>query len=160
MDYLAPCNGPCDTVDKTSLEWFKIDEAGLISSSSSPGSWASNTIIANNNSWTVAIPADIVAGNYVLRHEIIALNQAQSEGGAQAYPQCVNLQVSGGGSATPSGVLGTQLYGVEDPGIKINIYTTLTGYVIPGPTLYSGAIGVSQTMPAAAMASGIAVPSV
>lgn len=158
MDYLANCNGPCETVDKASLSWFKIDESGLISPSPQPGTWASDVMIKNNNSWTVAIPSDIAAGNYVLRHETIALHQAQSEGGAQSYPQCVNLQISGGGSATPAGVVAADLYSTEDPGIKINIYTTLTTYVIPGPTLYSGAISVSQTAPAAPTAMGTAVP--
>lgn len=66
IDYLANCNGPCETVDKTTLEWFKIDQGGLISGSN-PGTWATDTLIANNNSWTVTIPSTIKAGNYVLR---------------------------------------------------------------------------------------------
>lgn len=158
LSYLANCNGACETVDPTTLQWFKIDEAGLNSPTPAPGNWASDTMIANNNSWTVAIPSDIAAGNYVLRHETIALHSAGSEGGAQAYPQCVNLKVSGGGSATPAGVLGTALYTTTDPGIKINIYSGLTSYVIPGPDLYSGAINITQTLPAAPTSSGIATP--
>lgn len=30
MDYLAACNGDCTTVDKTSLEFFKIAEVGQL----------------------------------------------------------------------------------------------------------------------------------
>jgi hypothetical protein len=30
ITYLASCNGDCTTVDKTTLEFFKIEEEGLI----------------------------------------------------------------------------------------------------------------------------------
>ena len=30
VDYLANCHGPCETVDKTTLQWFKIDQVGLL----------------------------------------------------------------------------------------------------------------------------------
>ncbi len=138
IDYLASCNGDCATVDKTALEWFKISESGLVDGSSAPGTWASDDLIANNNSWTVTIPSSIAAGNYVLRHEIIALHSAGQENGAQNYPQCVNLKVTGGGSDKPSGTLGTELYTPSDEGIKFNIYAQLDSYPIPGPALYSG----------------------
>lgn len=114
-------------------------------------------MIANNNSWSVTIPTDIASGNYVLRHEIIALHSAEEADGAQNYPQCVNLQITGTGTATPSGTLGTALYQESEAGIIVNIYQSLSTYDIPGPTLYSGAISMSETQqPAAtAVASGI-----
>ena len=88
IDYLAPCsNGDCTTVDKTSLKFFKIAEAGLISDTTAPGSWASDQLIANNNSWSITIPAKIAPGPYVLRHEMIALHSANNANGAQNYPQ-------------------------------------------------------------------------
>lgn len=138
ITYLANCNGDCSTVDKTALKFFKIHEAGLIDGSSAPGSWASDDLIANNNSYTVTIPSAIASGNYVLRHEIIALHSAGETNGAQNYPQCLNLKVTGGGSDSPSGTLGTELYKATDPGIKISIYTSLDSYEIPGPALYTG----------------------
>jgi cellulase len=127
------------------LKFFKIDGVGLIDDTTVPGTWASDQRIANNNSWIVTIPTDIAPGNYVLRHEIIALHSAGQVDGAQNYPQCVNLEVTGSGTATPSGVLGTALYSETDLGIEINIYTSLSTYIVPDPTLYSGAIGASQT---------------
>ncbi|KAL2830938.1 lytic polysaccharide monooxygenase [Aspergillus pseudoustus] len=161
IEYLANCNGDCSTVDKTTLEWFKIGESGLIDGSSAPGTWASDDLIANNNSWTSTIPSSIAAGNYVLRHEIIALHSAGNENGAQNYPQCINLEITGGGSDSPSGVLGTELYTPTDPGILINIYTALDSYTIPGPALYSGASsgGSQPTSSAAPIATSSAVPS-
>lgn len=161
IDYLAKCGGECETVDKDTLKFFKIDQGGLINDSAVPGTWASDQLIANNNSWTVKIPTSIAPGNYVLRHEIIALHSAGTAGGAQNYPQCINLQVTGSGSDTPSGVLGIALYKESDPGLLINIYTSLSTYDIPGPTLYSGAESVSQTVVSAtATASVSSVASV
>ncbi|KAK6069120.1 glycosyl hydrolase family 61 [Seiridium cupressi] len=149
IDYLAPCNGPCESVDKTSLKFFKIDGAGKAdpSATSSPGYWADDVMMADGLTWLVQIPASIAPGNYVLRHEIIALHSANQPNGAQAYPQCFNLEITGSGADTPSGVLGTQLYNSADPGILYNLYTTpQPSYTVPGPPLIAGASSsVSQS---------------
>lgn len=137
IDYLASCNGECETVDKTTLKFFKIGEEGLIDGSTGPGNWASDKLIANSNKWVATIPSDIAPGNYVLRHEIIALHSAYDDNGAQNYPQCINLVVTGSGTAKPAGVLGTELYKRTDAGILVDIYKTLASYVIPGPALYN-----------------------
>ncbi|GIJ83779.1 hypothetical protein Asppvi_002609 [Aspergillus pseudoviridinutans] len=156
ITYMANCNGDCASVDKTKLEFFKIDESGLISDSNVPGTWASDNLIANNNSWTVTVPSSIAAGNYVMRHEIIGLHSAGNKDGAQNYPQCINLKVTGGGSDKPSGTLGTALYKDTDPGILVSIYQTLSSYVIPGPALYSGASSGSSNNAGSASGSASA----
>lgn len=74
----------------------------------------------------------------MLRHEIIALHSASQENGAQSYPQCLNLVVSGDGSDSPSGTVGTSLYKADDEGIVFDIYSNPTSYPFPGPELYSG----------------------
>lgn len=145
VDYLASCGSAgCETVDKTTLEFFKIDEVGLVDGSSAPGFWGSDQLIANNNSWMVQIPPNIAPGFYVLRHEIIALHSAGQPNGAQNYPQCFNLQITGSGSDTPRGVRGQALYTDSDPGILINIYQPLDSYPIPGPALIDGAVSITQ----------------
>ena len=145
IDYLANCNGPCSSVDKSALKFNKIDGAGLIDDTTVPGNWASDQLIANNNSWTIVIPASVAPGDYVLRHEIIALHSAGSANGAQNYPQCINLEITGAGTDTlASGTLGEALYTANDPGILVNIYTKLTSYLVPGPALYSGAVSTPQ----------------
>lgn len=142
IDYLANCGtSGCETVDKTSLEFFKIDEVGLVDGQT----WGSDQLIANNNSWLVEIPPTIAPGFYVLRHEIIALHSAGQENGAQNYPQCINIQVTGSGTETPAGVKGTALYKADDAGILVNIYQTLSSYSIPGPALFEGAVSVVQS---------------
>ncbi|KAF7872286.1 hypothetical protein EAF04_003210 [Stromatinia cepivora] len=158
IDYLANCNGPCETVDKTKLKWFKIDQVGLISpTAATNGLWATDVLIANNNSWTVTIPSNIATGNYVLRHEIIALHAASSPNGAQNYPQCVSLAIKGTGTTKPAGVSATTFYTPTDPGILVSIFGTLSKYTIPGPPLYSGAATETQTLPGppTASASGV-----
>ncbi|KAJ4423286.1 hypothetical protein N0V82_002013 [Gnomoniopsis sp. IMI 355080] len=138
LTYVANCgtgSDACSTVDKTTLEWVKIDEAAIDLDTQT---WATADLISNNNSWSVTVPSTLASGSYVFRHEIIAMHGANSEGGAQNYPFCINIAITGGGSDSPSGTLGTALYTPTDPGILFNPYTTLTNYTIPGPALYSG----------------------
>ncbi|GAB7340816.1 hypothetical protein MBLNU457_7180t1 [Dothideomycetes sp. NU457] len=137
INYLARCPGDCTAVDKTTLNFFKI-QAGGLESGSNPGTWATDDLIANNNTGVVTIPKNLKPGGYVLRHEIIALHSAGQSNGAQAYPQCINLKVTGSGTDLPStGTKGTALYKPTDAGILINIYQTLTSYTMPGPAIPS-----------------------
>ncbi len=165
IDYLANCGSAgCETVDKTTLEFFKIDEVGLVDGTTAPGVWGSDQLIANGNAWLVQIPSTIAPGNYVLRHEIIALHSAGNLNGAQNYPQCFNLQITGSGTATPQGVLGTKLYTPNDAGILANIYNAPITYTIPGPALIAGASSIAQaksaiTASATAVTGNAAVPA-
>ncbi|KNG80785.1 putative endoglucanase-4 precursor [Aspergillus nomiae NRRL 13137] len=150
VTYLAKCSGSCSDVDKTSLEFFKIDAGGLIDDTDIPGTWASDQLIDDSYSRSITIPTDIEAGYYVLRHEIIALHGAEDLDGAQNYPQCINLQVTGSGTAAPSGTLGTALYKDTDPGIYVDIWQSLSSYTIPGPSLYTAGSTATATAAAAA----------
>ncbi|KAJ5392040.1 hypothetical protein N7509_007530 [Penicillium cosmopolitanum] len=127
ITYLAKCDGDCADVDKTTLEFFKIDAGGLISETAIPGTWASDKLIEDSFSRTMTIPSDIEAGNYVLRHEIIALHSAENTDGAQNYP--------------------------HDPGIFVDIWNTLSTYDIPGPTLYTAGGAATATAAAASSTS-------
>ena len=144
MDYLAKCAGDdCTSVSAGDLSFFKIDEKGLNDAASN--SWASDDLIKDGNSWTVTVPTDIAPGQYVLRHEIIALHSAQDANGAQNYPQCINIEVTGSGSTDPCAdgadcVAGTALYKAADAGIKYDIYGgDISSYPIPGPKAWAGA---------------------
>ena len=48
--------------------------------------------------WSETIPATLKAGEYLVRHEIIALH---SENKPQFYPECVHVTVSGNGTKLP-----------------------------------------------------------
>lgn len=135
IDYIAPCNGDCGTVSPSSLLFTKFAQ-GAWKSGNDPGEWVTDDLVKSNFSWTTTVPANLAPGNYVIRHEIIALHAASQNGGAQAYPQCVNFKVEGSGSAKLSGgVKATEFYKAADAGILFNLYSKFTGYSIPGPVL-------------------------
>ncbi|KXJ96167.1 glycoside hydrolase [Microdochium bolleyi] len=142
IDYLARCDGPCEKVDKSTLEFFKIAEVGQLQlgpGGGRTGVWADDQLKAAGMTWNTTIPSELAPGNYVLRHEILALHSAYNEGDAQFYPQCINLQVTGSGTWKPQGVLGTHLYKSDDAGVLYNIYNdeTKPQYRIPGPPIAS-----------------------
>jgi cellulase len=144
LTYVAKCDGDCADADPASLKFVKIDEAGY---NSETKKWAADELIANGNSWSHTIPAGLAPGNYVARHEIIALHGANDPNGAQNYPQCINIEITGSGSDSPEGTLATDLYKADDAGIRFNPYVAITKYEIPGPKLYTSGSG-SPTTPA------------
>ncbi|ESZ89490.1 glycoside hydrolase family 61 protein [Sclerotinia borealis F-4128] len=112
--------------------WFKISEQGL---NVATQKWATTDLINNAGVQSITIPSCIANGQYLLRAELIALHAAAGTQGAQLYMECGQINVSGGtGTSSPSTVSFPGAYGQSDPGILINIYTTLTTYTIPGPT--------------------------
>ncbi|KAM0346222.1 hypothetical protein ACHAPU_005647 [Fusarium lateritium] len=135
-EYLAPVSGDFASINKSSLKWTKIAEKGL-KSGYNPGDWASDDLIRDGFAWKVTIPKNLKAGNYVLRHEIIGLHSAGQANGAQAYPQCINIKVTGGGSKALSGGDFTKFYTPTDPGILFNLYQQFSSYDIPGPDVQS-----------------------
>ncbi|KAI9038565.1 lytic polysaccharide monooxygenase auxiliary activity family 9 protein [Aspergillus affinis] len=130
LTYIAACTGDCASADKSTLKWVKIDESGY------DGKWAGQKLIDNNFTWTTTVPENIAAGNYVFRNEIINLHSGAESNGAQLYPQCVNIEITGSGSETPEGVLGINLYKADDPGILFDPYAETIDYPLPGPSLY------------------------
>ncbi|KAG5350860.1 Esterase/lipase/thioesterase [Termitomyces sp. Mn162] len=146
LTYLAQCPGStCTGVNAATLEWFKIDEAGLIDGTVYSGTWGSGKMIAQNSSWTTTIPSTVPSGNYLIRFETIALHSLP----AQFYPECAQINISGGGSLAPTA---SQLvkfpggYSNSDPGLIIDVYSnaaqTETTYPIPGPPLYGSKAAV------------------
>ncbi|KAK4153597.1 glycoside hydrolase [Chaetomidium leptoderma] len=161
LSYLAPCAGlegaerGCTGVDKTELRWTKVDDSDPVmqrevEGPGGPGMegipgqlWATDVMIAANNSWQVAIPRGLKPGPYVLRHETIALHYASKKDGAQNYPLCVNLWVEGGdGGLAMDGFDAMGFYKEADPGVLVNVTAGLASYVVPGPTVVAGATPV------------------
>jgi cellulase len=155
LTYVAPCGGDCSAVDKATLKWTKIEEAAIDLTTQE---WPIAAMIANNNTWVTTVPENLLAGSYVFRHEIIAMHGAGSPNGAQNYPQCINIEVTGSGTELPEGVVGTELYKPDDAGIVFNPYSTLSSYEIPGPALPDVFGGSGSGSPQPAPTSG-ATPS-
>ncbi|CRK21505.1 hypothetical protein BN1723_012410 [Verticillium longisporum] len=143
FDHLANCNGPCESVNKNDLRFFKIDGAGL---TTAPLTYAGDVLIQNKNQWSVRIPANIAAGNYVLRHEILALHSAAQANGAQSYPQCINLEITGSGTSKPAGTAGTSLLSSTEAGVNWNVWVPATSYPVPGGPIVEGGSGPAPTV--------------
>ncbi|KAF8921153.1 glycosyl hydrolase family 61-domain-containing protein [Mucidula mucida] len=146
ITYMAECtNGDCTTFDTTSAEWFKIDEQGF---DSSTNAWVQQTVM-NGEPAYVTIPSTLAAGQYMVRHEIIALHLAQSDGGAEFYPSCTQLKVTGSQTGTAKSSEEVQFpgaYSDTDAGILIDAYSSAgtADYTFPGPQIASFVSGSSS----------------
>jgi len=58
--------------------------------------------------------------------------------GAQPYPNCLKVKVTGTGTATPPGEKFPGAYGWRDPGLLVNIHYGPKRYTPPGPFVYKG----------------------
>ncbi|OBZ77857.1 Cellulose-growth-specific protein [Grifola frondosa] len=161
LTYLAQCPGTtCTGVNSNTLQWFKIDEAGLLSGTIGDGYWGDGEMIAQNSSWTTTIPSTVPSGNYLIRFETIALHSLP----AQFYPECAQILITGGGSLAPTSaelVTFPGAYSATDPGLTVDIYTqaalTETTYIIPGPPLY-GSSASSPAPPSSPTSSPTSAP--
>ncbi|KIY72566.1 lytic polysaccharide monooxygenase [Cylindrobasidium torrendii FP15055 ss-10] len=119
----------------TDAVWFKIDEAGL-----EDGVWAApDGLAATNSVYTVTIPEALAPGQYIIRHEIIALHSAYEYPGAQVYPSCAQVEVTGSGTGTPTDLVAFPgAYDGDTPGIVFDVYNSNSTYTIPGPAVWSG----------------------
>lgn len=121
LNYLAPANSSWGTNTADALKFFKISEFGYdptVKNDKEDYGLATGSFKKAGKVSTVTIPADIAPGSYVLRHEIIALHEANDKNGAQNYPMCINIELSGTGTATPPGVPATAFYKATDPGVS------------------------------------------
>ena len=82
IDYMAKVDD-ATSATTADLSFFKVAQAGY-----EGGEWAATKLINNNLTWSVTVPSSIAPGQYVLRHEIIALHSAGQANGAQNYPKC------------------------------------------------------------------------
>jgi len=131
------------TAAGTSAGWFKVSEGGLMSNN--PDYWAVQVLNTNCGHWTFKVPSDLPSGDYLIRAEVIALHVAGSAGGAQFYPACYQVQLTGTGNANPPTVRFPGAYSASDPGILVNIHQDLSTYKIPGPAPYGTAAATVAT---------------
>jgi hypothetical protein len=120
----------------TAAVWFKVAQAGRTGTSNT---WGDTPLMVSGNAGaTYTIPSCLAAGYYLVRHEIIALHSSYTYPGAQFYPGCHQLQVTGSGTKTPSTnlVAFPGAYKGSDAGITYDAYQAQT-YTIPGPALFT-----------------------
>jgi hypothetical protein len=117
-----------------SAVWFKIKEEGRTGTSDV---WGDAPLRTPGGSVTYTIPECITPGYYLVRHEIIALHAAYTYPGAQFYPGCHQLKVTGSGSTTPSDLVSFPgAYKGTDAGITYDAYKA-TEYTVPGPSVFT-----------------------
>lgn len=133
LTYMASCGSTtCDQFDATTAKWFKIQEIGLDSSTES--GWAQADLM-NGTPANITLPSNLAPGNYLLRHEIIALHLANTMGGAEFYPSCSQIIVGGSGTGKPSDDELVSLpgaYSDSDPGIYVPSVSLQSSYIHPG----------------------------
>ncbi|KAG2021367.1 endoglucanase II [Coprinopsis cinerea AmutBmut pab1-1] len=148
MVYLAKVDNAANA-SPSGLRWFKVAEEGL-----NNGQWGVDTMIRNNGWQYFTMPQCIAPGHYLMRIELIALHSAYSQGGAQFYLGCAQINVTGGGSATGTDTVSFPgAYQSSHPGITINIYSgSLPNnggrpYTIPGPRVFTCPAGGNPAPP-------------
>jgi cellulase len=155
ITYIAPFT----TTNGASPVWTKIAEEGY-----DGASWAVAKLIANKGKKDFTLPSTLAPGKYLIRQEIIALHEADttfnvnSARGAQFYPSCVQVDVTGSGSAVPDQKFDFNTgYSYTDAGIHFNLYAAYTSYPIPGPEVWSGEASSAVSSTPVVLASSSAV---
>ncbi|KAI1822282.1 endoglucanase IV precursor [Xylaria intraflava] len=137
VTYMAACpsTGCNDYMPGTDEVWFKIAETGREGTSDT---WGDTPLMVNNNPGiTYTIPSCLAPGYYLVRHEIIALHSAFEYPGAQFYPGCHQLEVTGSGTTKPSSLVSFPgAYEGSDPGITYDAYQA-QAYTVPGPEVFT-----------------------
>jgi len=153
MTYMASCgDAGCANFDSGNAQFFKIAEQGK----KADGTWTMAELNAGPDATTsITLPADLPAGEYLVRHELIAMQLGMTEGGAEFYPACAQIRLaspSRTAAALPSGdkvVTFPGGYSDSDPGIHDpDIYNPGNNYVFPGPPVISeAAVDPSSPVP-------------
>lgn len=138
MVWMYDCGGSFSACDGKSKQWFKIDQMGMTAPPLTGTSWGV-AVVAADLKWTSTIPSNLAPGNYLIRHELLALHQANTP---QFYPECAQLVVTGSGTVSAPA---DHLYSIPsyasatDPGVNVDIYSsTATTYTPPAGDVYSG----------------------
>ncbi|KAL6710440.1 hypothetical protein ACN47E_008488 [Coniothyrium glycines] len=119
--------GSTATTSDGSGDWFKIKEIGP-NFSSGQAVWDLST------TYSVNIPSQVSAGEYLLRIEQLAIHNPGSP--PQFYISCAQIKVTGSGSGRPSPVVKIPGHVKStDSGYTANIYNNFKSYVVPGPAV-------------------------
>jgi len=135
--YMASCGDvSCDKFDAINAKWFKIEQSGR----KKDGSWVQDELMKGGVA-KAQIPENLAPGNYLVRHEIIALHLATTKGGAEFYAGCAQVLVGGTETGVPQEedlVSIPGAYRDEDPGIFVpNVFDDNAEYIYPGPPVAS-----------------------
>ena len=130
IDWMYKCSGAFSSCDGSGSGWFKIDEGGfhgdgtkVFLDTETPSGWDIAKLVGGNKPWSSKVPANLAPGNYLVRHELIALHQANSP---QFYPECAQVVITGSGSAQPDSSYKAAIPGYcnqNDANIKVSPFS-------------------------------------
>ena len=162
--WMYKCPGDFTGCSGDGAGWFKIAEEGFSGDGESvfldteqPSGWGIAKLNGGGE-YTTTIPNDLAPGNYLIRHELIALHQANAP---QFYPECAQIVVTGSGTAEPNASQKASIPGYcqqSDSNIMVNIQCFMEDfdsllmayqvpindhsipqtYLVPGPPLFRG----------------------
>jgi lytic cellulose monooxygenase (C1-hydroxylating) len=127
LKYMGHLSSP--TQDPTTVDFFKINEDSYHTETRLFGS---EVLYKNNMTYTLQIPSNLKAGEYIIRHELVALHYATRELGPEFYISCLNVKVLGDGTAEPrkdDTVRFPGAYKPDNPYLNFNIYHHENKYV-------------------------------
>ncbi|CAE6494405.1 unnamed protein product [Rhizoctonia solani] len=123
MTYFAqvPAGQTADAFTGEGAKWFKTDEAGKKNNK-----WVQASLMTGTT-FKTKIPETLANGDYLVRHEIVALHNAESKGGVEFYPSCLQLRIknSNAGDATVTATPTLSFpgaYTANDPGLLVNVF--------------------------------------
>ncbi|KAF1961355.1 hypothetical protein CC80DRAFT_437093 [Byssothecium circinans] len=122
-----------DAKTAKSGSFFKVAEDGYTGTTAS---WGTEILNANCGKRAFTVPKNIASGDYLVRAEAIALHAGA--GNPQPYVSCMQVKVTGGGTANPAGVSFPGAYKLSDGLFTKAIYDSGFKYVSPGPAVYQG----------------------
>ncbi|KAF8642784.1 hypothetical protein AX16_009417 [Volvariella volvacea WC 439] len=97
ITYLTSCGDTsCANFSSEGVQWFKIHQDGR----KDGGGWLQADLMIGGLA-QFNIPQNLARGYYLIRHEIIALHQAENEGMAEFYPSCAQIRVGGNRTGRP-----------------------------------------------------------
>jgi len=145
--YMASCGTTtCDKFDAINAKWFKIQQSGR----KNDGNWLQQEL-KDGGVAKAQIPDNLAPGNYLVRHEILALHLATSIGGAEFYAGCAQVRVGGNENGIPQKSTLVSIPGAykdDDPGIFVpNVFDVNAKYIVPGPDVAILVEGTSNLSP-------------
>ncbi|KAK6362928.1 hypothetical protein TWF730_000379 [Orbilia blumenaviensis] len=126
--YLGRASGSAQSWDGSGANWFKFEQRGPSFSGGSV-SWPLSI------TYDVTIPSGVPSGQWLLRAEQIGIHNPYPSGDPQFYIGCAQLEITGGGSCSPSYFSIPGHIKANDPGITVNIYSNFNSYSFPGPAV-------------------------
>ncbi|CAE6421976.1 unnamed protein product [Rhizoctonia solani] len=143
----VPAGQTADKFDASKGDFFKVHQEGQEGKK-----WYLERLMKLGTTMSIPIPKELEDGDYIMRHEIIALHLADNKGGAEFYSSCFQLKVTGGTGTAKTTASETArfpgAYDASNPGIYVpKVFDNGFKYKFPGPAIATFANTRNATEP-------------